>query len=133
MKRAGFVLVILCLALILTTNVTFAAAKKPTTQFPAGAKITVTNLPPFFWVFAWTAATGTFDSYRLDLVKASAKAVSVSADTARTTKYTCETVHGEGYPHVSPGDHTVRVSACPVASGMLTPSHPRRPRPTSGV
>jgi hypothetical protein len=111
MKRAGFVLVIVCLTLVLLTGAALGAAKKPPTQFPAGAKITVTNVPPFFWVFTWTAATGTFNSYRLDLIKVSAKAVSVSTNTGLATRYTCETVQGEGYPYVNPGDYKVTVNA----------------------
>ena len=111
MKRAGFVLVIVCLTLVMLTGVALAAPKKPPTQFPSNAKITVTSVPPFFYIMSWTAATGTFDSYRLDLVKSGTKSAALSANVGLATKYTVETVKGEGYPYVSPGDYTVTVSA----------------------
>ena len=111
MKRAGFVLVIVCLTLVMLTGVALAAPKKPPTQFPSNAKITVTSVPPFFYIIGWTAATGTFDSYRLDLVKSGTKSATLSVNVSLATKYTVETVKGEGYPYVSPGDYTVTVSA----------------------
>jgi len=111
MKRAVFVVVIVCLSLALVTGVAAAGGKKPTTKFPAGAKLTVTSVPPFFWTFSWPAATGTFDAYRLDLVKTKAPAAAYSFNTGLTTRFTVETIEGDPYPYVMPGAYRVSVSA----------------------
>jgi len=111
MKRAAFTVLIVCLSLALLTGVAAAGGKKPTTSFPAGAKLTVTSVPPFFWTFAWTAATGTFDAYRLDLVKTSKPAAKYSFNTGLATRFTVETIAGDPYPYVKPGAYSVSVSA----------------------
>lgn len=111
MKKVLYTAVILCLALSLTTGIALAATKKPAPKFPSGAKVTLTKVPPFFYVFSWTAATGTFDAYRLDLVKATGGASTLSFNPGLATKYTVETVQGEGYPYVPPGEYKVTVNA----------------------
>ncbi len=111
MKKLALAVMIACLALTLTTGVALGAAKKPAAAFPNGAKITVTAVPPFFYTFSWTAATGTFDSYRLDLVKTTAPAGPGSINVGLATKYTVETVAGEGYLYCPPGDYKVTVNA----------------------
>jgi hypothetical protein len=111
MKRAVFVVLIACLSLTLLTAAAAAAGKKPTTQFPAGAKLTVTSVPPFFYVFSWTAATGAFDAYRLDLVKAKAPVAKYSFNCGTATRFVVETVRDQTYPCVMPGVYNVSVSA----------------------
>ena len=111
MKRAVFVVLVACLSLTLLTGVAAAGGKKPTTKFPAGAKLTVTSVPPFFWTFAWPAATGTFDAYRLDLVKTKATAAAYSFNTGLATRFTVETIAGDPYPYVAPGAYRASVSA----------------------
>lgn len=109
MKRAVFVVVLACLSLTLLTGV--APAAKPTVKFPARAKVTVVSVPPFFYTFSWTAATGSFDAYRLDLVKKKAPAVTYRFTTGKATRFTVETVSGEGYPYCMPGVYSVSVNA----------------------
>jgi len=111
MKRAVFTVLIVCLSLALLTGVAAGGGKKPTTKFPVGAKLTVTSVPPFFWTFAWPAATGTFDAYRLDLVKTKAPAATYSFNTGLATRFTVETIAGDPYPYVKPGVYSVSVSA----------------------
>lgn len=111
MKKLVYAAVIACLALTLMSGVALGAAKKPAAAFPSGAKITVTSVPPFFYTFSWTAATGTFDSYRLDLVKTTAPAGPGSINVGLATRYTVETVAGEGYLYCPPGDYKVTVNA----------------------
>lgn len=110
MKKVVYAAVVTCLALTLLTGVALAA-KKPAAKFPAGAKVAVTAVPPFFYIFTWTAATGTFDSYRLDLVKAGNATAVTRFQPGLATRYTVETVEGEGYPYVPPGDYKVTVNA----------------------
>jgi hypothetical protein len=119
-KKALYTAAILCLALSLTAGIALAATKKPAPKFPSGAKVTLTHVPPFFYVFSWTAATGTFDAYRLDLVKATGGASTLSFKPGLATKYTVETVQGEGYPYVPPGDYRVTVQA--MAGGKVAAS-----------
>jgi hypothetical protein len=109
MKRAVFVVVLACLTLTLLTGVALAA--KPAVKFPAGANVKVTSVPPFFHTFSWTAATGAFDTYRLDLVKKKGAAATYRFDTGKATRFTVETVSGEGYPYCQPGVYGVSVSA----------------------
>ena len=111
MKRAVFVVLIACLSLALLTGVAAAAGKQPTTKFPAGAKLTVTSVPPFFHIFAWTAATGTFDAYRLDLVAARKSAPSYRFTTGMATRFVVETIAGDPYPYCKPGTYSVSVGA----------------------
>jgi hypothetical protein len=114
MKRAVFVVLIACLSLALLTGVAAAGGKppaKPTASFPAGAKLTVTSVPPFFHIFTWTAATGTFDAYRLDLVAAKKAAPSYSFNTGMATRLVVETIAGDPYPYCKPGTYGVSVSA----------------------
>lgn len=110
MKRAVFVVLIACLSLALATGVA-AAAGKPAVKFPAGAKLTVTSVPPFFYVFSWTAATGAFDAYRLNLVKTKPPVAKYSFDCATATRFVVETVSGQTYPYVMRGVYTLSVSA----------------------
>jgi len=110
-RRIAYSVLIACLALTLMTGVALAAAKKPKASFPSGAKIAVTAVPPFFYTFSWPAATGTFDQYRLDLIKTTAPAGPGSINVGLTTRYTVETVAGEGYLYCPPGDYKVTVHA----------------------
>ena len=119
MKKLALAVMIACLALTLTTGVALGAAKKPAASFPNGAKITVTSVPPFFYTFSWTAATGTFDSYRLDLVRTGGSGPG-SINVGLATKYTVETVAGEGYLYCKPGDYKVTVNA--MAGGTVAAS-----------
>ena len=111
MKRAVFVVLIACLSLALLTGVAAAGGKKPTVKFPAGAKLTVTSVPPYVWTFAWPAASGTFDAYRLNLVKTKAPAATYSFNTGLATRFTIETIAGDPYPYVPPGAYKASVSA----------------------
>jgi hypothetical protein len=119
-NRVVYAVVIACLTLTLSVGVAVAAAKKPATSFPTGAKVTVTSVPPFFYTFSWTSATGTFDSYRLDLVKAKGAASTVSFNAKLATRFTVETVPDEGYPYVAPGEYKVIVNA--VSAGKVAAS-----------
>jgi hypothetical protein len=112
MKRLVFVVLIACLSLALLTGVAAAAGKAPptTAKFPAGAKLTVASVPPFFWIFSWTAATGTFDTYCLDLVKTSKPAGAYSFATGLATRFVVETIAGDPYPYCKPGAYSVAVS-----------------------
>ena len=71
----------------------------------------MTSAPPFFSVFSWTAATGAFDAYRLDLVKTKPPVAKYSLDCGTATRFVVETVRGQAYPYVKPGVYTVSVSA----------------------
>lgn len=110
MRRAVFVILVACLVPTLATGVALAGGKQPAPKFPKGAQIKVTNVPPFFWTFSWPAATGTFDNYRLDLNKTTAPYGPGSINVGTATRYTVETVSGEGYLYCSPGDYKVAVS-----------------------
>jgi hypothetical protein len=119
-KKLVYAVAVTCLALLLLTGVAPAAKKPVAPTFPANAKITLTAVPPFFYTFSWTAATGTFDAYRLELSKAAGAANTKSFNAALATKYIVETVQGEGYPYVAPGEYKVTVNA--VAGGKVAAS-----------
>ncbi|MCX6362644.1 MAG: hypothetical protein NTW58_00410 [Actinobacteria bacterium] len=110
MKRAVFVVLIVCLSLALLTGVAAGGGTQPTAKFPAGAKLTVKSVPPFFWTFSWPAASGTFDAYRLDLVKTNKPAATYSFNAGTALRFTVETVSGEGYPYCKAGTYTASVS-----------------------
>jgi hypothetical protein len=110
-KRVLYSVIIACLALTLMTGVALAGTKKSAAQFPSNAKITLTSVPPFFYTFSWTAATGTFSAYRLDLTKTTAPYGPGSINVGLATRYTVETVSGEGYLYCSPGEYKVTVNA----------------------
>jgi hypothetical protein len=123
MKRAVFVVLIACLSLALLKGVAAAGGKQPkqpTAKFPAGAKLTVTSVPPFFFIFAWTAATGTFDAYRLDLVRTKSPAAAYSFNTGLATRFVVETIAGDPYPYCKPGTYNVSVSA--LSKGVVVAS-----------
>jgi hypothetical protein len=121
-KKLIYAVAVMCLALALLTSVALAATAKkpPAPAFPANAKITVTSVPPFFYIVSWTAATGKFDAYRLDLVKATGSSGARTFNAGLATRYTLETVQGEGYPYVAAGDYKVTVNA--MAGGKVAAS-----------
>ena len=71
----------------------------------------MTSVPPYFYVFSWTAATGAFDAYRHDHVKTKPPVAKYSFNCATATRFVVETVRGQTYPYVMPGVYTVSVSA----------------------